>query len=103
MLEKIKGKRKRGWQRRRGLDSITDSMDVNFEQTLGVSERQGSLACYSPLGHQESDTIEWLNNSNNINKRGNANLRSGGYLLECVFRAAPASPTWLFDFAVTHQ
>ena len=27
-----------------------------FEQTPGVSERQGSLACYSPQGHNELDT-----------------------------------------------
>ena len=29
-----------------------------FEQTLGDSEEQGSLACYSPWGHKESDTTE---------------------------------------------
>ena len=33
-----------------------------FEQTLADSERQGSLACYSPWGHKESDTTEQLNN-----------------------------------------
>ena len=32
-----------------------------FEQTLGDSEGQGSLACCSPRGCQESDTTEWLN------------------------------------------
>ena len=32
-----------------------------FEQALGVSNGQGSLAYYSPWGHRESDTIEWLN------------------------------------------
>ena len=26
-----------------------------FEQTLGDSEGQGSQACYSPWGHNESD------------------------------------------------
>ena len=33
-----------------------------FEQTPGDSEGQGSLACCSPWGHKESDTIEGLNN-----------------------------------------
>ena len=28
-----------------------------FEQTLGDSERQGSLACCSPWGHKQSDSI----------------------------------------------
>ena len=29
-----------------------------FEQTHGVGEEQGSLACCSPWGHKELDTIE---------------------------------------------
>ena len=40
----------------RWLDAITDSMDIEFEQTLRDSEREGSLACCSPWGHKESDT-----------------------------------------------
>ena len=32
-----------------------------FEQTLGDSEGQGSLACCSPWGRKESDMTEWLN------------------------------------------
>ena len=41
------------------VNSITDSMD-EFEQTLGVGDGQGSLACCSPRGHKESDMIERL-------------------------------------------
>ena len=33
-----------------------------FEQILGDSEGQGSLACCSPRGHKESDTTQQLNN-----------------------------------------
>ena len=29
-----------------------------FEQALGNGEEQGSLACYNPWGHKESDTTE---------------------------------------------
>ena len=29
-----------------------------FEQALGVGDGQGSLACCSPRGRKESDTIE---------------------------------------------
>jgi len=29
-----------------------------FEQALGDGEGEGSLVCYSPLGHKESDTTE---------------------------------------------
>ena len=32
-----------------------------FEQAPGVGDGQGSLVWYSPLGHKESDTAEWLN------------------------------------------
>ena len=32
MLRKIEGRRRRGWQRMRWLDGITDSMDTEFEQ-----------------------------------------------------------------------
>ena len=32
MLGKIEGRRRRGWQRMRWLDSITDSMDVNLSK-----------------------------------------------------------------------
>ena len=73
MLEKIEGGRRRGWQRMRWLDDITDSMEDEmvgwhhrldgheFEQAPGVGDGQGSLACCSPRGHKESNTTEQLN------------------------------------------
>ena len=53
MLEKIEGRR-RGRQRMRWLDGITDSMDMSA-QTLGVGEGQGGLVCCSPWGRKELD------------------------------------------------
>ena len=32
-----------------------------FEQILGIGDGQGSLVCYSPSDHKESDMTEWLN------------------------------------------
>ena len=55
MLGKIKGKRRRGWQRMRWLDNIANSMD-EFEQTSGDSGGQRSLVCCSPQSLRESDT-----------------------------------------------
>ena len=53
MLGKIEGKRRRGWQRMRWLDSITDSMDMNLSKLWKMVE--GSLACCSPRGRRELD------------------------------------------------
>ena len=39
------------------LDSITELSGHEFEQTLGDSEGQGSLACCSPWGHRSSQDI----------------------------------------------
>ena len=50
MLGKTEGRRRRGQQRMRWLDGITDSMDMRFEQALRVGEGQGSLECCSPWG-----------------------------------------------------
>ena len=57
ILEKIEGGKRRGWQRMRLLDSITDSMDMSLGE-LGVDDGQGGLACYSPRGCKESDIAE---------------------------------------------
>ena len=59
VLGKIEGRKRRGQQRMRWLDGITDLMD-EFEQALGVVDGQGSLAYCSPWGLKESDTIEQL-------------------------------------------
>ena len=40
---------------------IEDEPGHEFGQALGVGDRQGGLACYTPWGHKESDMIEWLN------------------------------------------
>ena len=42
-----------GWHHR--LDGL------EFEQALGVGDRQGGLACCSPQGRKETDTTERLN------------------------------------------
>ena len=58
MMGKTEGKRRRGQQRMRWLDSINAH---ESEQTLGDTEGQGSLKRCGPWGHKESDMTEWLN------------------------------------------
>ena len=60
MLERIGGRRRRGRQRMRWLDGITDSMDVSLSE-LQECDGQGGLACYNSWGLKELDTTEWLN------------------------------------------
>ena len=50
------GRRRRGWQRMRWLDGITNLMDVSLNKLQEDSEGQGSLACCSPRGCKELDT-----------------------------------------------
>ena len=60
MLAKIESRRKRGWQ-----DEMVGwyQNGHEFEQTQRDSEGQGSLVCFSPWGHKEFNTAEWLNNN----------------------------------------
>ena len=56
MLGKIEGRRRRGQQSMRWLDSITDFMDVNLSKLHKI------VGC-SPWVHEKSDMTEQLNNN----------------------------------------
>ena len=61
MLGKIEGRRRRGRQRTRWLDGITNTMDMGLGGLWEFGDGQGSLACCGSWGRKESDTIERLN------------------------------------------
>ena len=61
MLGGIGGRRKRGRQRMRWLDDITDSMDMSLSKLWGVGDGHESLVCCNSWGHKELDTTERLN------------------------------------------
>ena len=61
MLGRTGGRRRSGRQRMRWLDGITDSMNIESEWTLGVSDGQGGLVCCDSWGCKELDTTERLN------------------------------------------
>ena len=56
-LGKIEGKEKMGTTEDEMVGWHHRFNGHEFEQTLGDSEGQGSLACCSPWGHKESDMI----------------------------------------------
>ena len=58
MLGGIGGRRRRGRQRMRWLDGITDSMDVSLSELREAGDGQGGLACCNSRGRKESDTTE---------------------------------------------
>ena len=62
MLGKIEARRRKGRQRMRWLDGITNSIDMNLGglQEL-VMDMPGGLACCGSWGHKVSDTTERLN------------------------------------------
>ena len=70
MLGKIEGGRRRGWQRMRWLDGITDSKDMSLSK-LQELVMEGGLACCRPWDRQEWNTTEWLNWTEGTQKRKN--------------------------------
>ena len=60
MRGNIKGGRRRGLQRMRWLDGITNS-GHEFEQAPGVGDGQGGLVCCSSWCCKDSDTPDLLN------------------------------------------
>ena len=75
MLGKIEGKRRRGQQRMKWLDSTIDSMDMNLSKPWEIEKDRESWHA-AVRGVARSNTTLWLNNSKGIKSAISVNQMS---------------------------
>ena len=63
MLGKTEVRRRKGQERMRWLDGITDSTNMNLSKLREMVKDREAWLCCSPRGHKESEKTEQLNSN----------------------------------------
>ena len=77
MLGKIEGRRRRGHQRIRWLDGITNAKDVNLGKPGEMVKDEEAWCAVVHGGHKELDATGQLNNNSNIISRSGSCSETG--------------------------
>ena len=97
MLGKTDSRRRRGRQRTRWLDGITNSKDMNLSKLWEmVKDREAWHAACCRRGSEESATTERLNNNNKLSHLGFPGGTSGKECAcQCRRQKIPSRREWL--------